>query len=694
VTRRLREENVLEIHCRPLTPELERTRRPRARWRTKVAHNGLRFYRTSLLGRSPGFAPSPAPVGPWRAVSLVHRAGPTLETLTLRPRLEGNDGVLAIAGTTTGTPSVVEIEIAGGRTPLEIGEDGFVGTVRIPDAARWWPHTHGEPALHDCRLLLDGSVVAERRIGFRELAGELPLRINGVPVFARGAVWTPVDAVTLTPTPDELRRALEQVVDCGMNMLRLVGLGAYESECFHDLCDELGILVWQDFMFANFDYPLPDDAFREAVTAEAGAELAVVAGRPSLVVLCGNSEVEQQVGMLGLDAAEGRGELFGELLPSLAAEAGADAVYVTSSPSGGDLPFSPRSGVANYFGVGGYRRPLEDARRAEVLFAGECLAFANVPGDEAAAMLGPVHHPRWKQGVPRDNGSGWDFEDVRDHYLRLLFDVDPADMRRFDHDRYLELSRATTGEVMAEVFGEWRRAASACGGGLVLWLRDLVPGAGWGVLEDDGTPKACWYHLRRALAPVAVWTTDEGMNGVDVHVANDRPRAFDGSLRVAFYARTGHAIAEVTESLTVEPRGACTRNAEAMLGRFVDAAWSYRFGPSAHEALVTTLRDAEGAVVSRAFRFPAGRPLPMPAEDLGLEAHLEAPGDGETVVRVTSRRLAYGVRVRAAGFVPDDDSFSLEPGGEHVVRLSGSGSRPFRGVVTALNLDGAVHLSN
>src|SRR5206468_2933322 len=96
-------------------------------------------------------------------------------------------------------------------------------------------------------------------------------------------------------------------------------------------------------------------------------------------VLCGNSEVEQQAAMFGVDSAVARGdELFAELLPGLAREAGVDVPYVPGAPSSGALPFHPGAGVANYFGVGGYRRPLSDARTAGVRFAAECLAFANV----------------------------------------------------------------------------------------------------------------------------------------------------------------------------------------------------------------------------------------------------------------------------------------------------------------------------
>jgi beta-mannosidase len=96
-------------------------------------------------------------------------------------------------------------------------------------------------------------------------------------------------------------------------------------------------------------------------------------------------------------------------------------------------------------------------------------------------------------------------------------------LRSIDPERYLELSRSVSGEVMAELFGEWRRTDSPCGGALVLWLKDLVAGAGWGVLDHRGEPNAANHHLRRALAPVAVWSTDEGLGGIVAHVANDGP---------------------------------------------------------------------------------------------------------------------------------------------------------------------------
>jgi beta-mannosidase len=731
VSSALREHNELAIRCHALAPRLAQRRRPRARWRTRlVAEGNLRFFRTAILGRAPGFSPGPAPVGPWREVRLERRRGLTVDALVLRPRLAGGQGRLAVRATLRSlhgrAPTAVEVELSGRsgtwRAPLELTAHGGLlearGELLVPDVAPWWPHTHGEPHLHETRLIVsgaDGEVLIDAgRVGFRRIspgASErhdlerdgLALHVNDVPLFARGCLWTPPDPVGLAPSAESLRRALEQVRDAGMNMLRVPGTGVYEEQAFHDLCDELGILVWQDFMFANLDYPAADESFRSAVAGEARQLLDNVAGRPSLAVLCGNSEIEQQVAMLGLDPSLGRGELFGELLPKIVRESDADAVYVPSAPCGGTLPFRTDRGIANYFGVGGYRRPLEDARRSEVRFASECLAFSNVPDPEAIEEIlaeAPrelaVHHPRWKAGVPRDAGSGWDFEDVRDHYLELLFGVRALELRSVDQDRYLELSRAVTGEVMSEVFGEWRRAVSPCAGGLVLWLRDLAPGAGWGVIDSRGEPKVAYHYLRRALAPVAVWMTGEGLGGVDVHAANDGPRPLRATLRVALYRDFEQLIAEASEPIEIPPHGSRRLGVEDVLGHFVDASWAYRFGPPAQDVIVASLEDdgdSSPSLLSQSMHFPVGRPthVETPAR-LGLQARASRSGEGDMSLSLRSSRLVYCTRLRVPGFAPSDDAFSLEPGRERVLHLRprDPDSVLSAGELTALNLQGRV----
>ncbi len=454
-------------------------------------------------------------------------------------------------------------------------------------------------------------------------------------------------------------------------------------------------MVWQDFMFANLDYPIGDPDFRAIVESEVDQVLDAISHRPSTTVFCGNSEIEQQVAMLGLDPELGRGELFGDILPERVAGS-ADAVYLPSAPCGGEMPFSTASGVANYFGVGGYRRGLDDVRRSGVRFASECLAIANVPGEELleaisdSGSVSPVADPRWKAGVPRDAGSGWDFDDVRDHYFKLLFGTDPGRVRASDPHRYLELSRAVSGEIMSEVFGEWRRPGSSCGGGLVLWWRDRVAGAGWGLCDVEGRPKVALDHLRRVLAPIAVWTTDEGLDGIAVHVANDLPSTLDGVLRVRLF-RDGEALVDEAETpVLLAPHESMTTSVESVIGRFVDSGYAYRFGPPPHDVVAVSLESCEAGPLSQSFRFPLGPPIQQqPPAALGIEAEVEERAD-ETVLTVSSRRIAYGVRIHADGFRPSDNAFNLEPGGRRRIQLRRVASpADARGVtLTAVNMAG------
>jgi beta-mannosidase len=725
----IRVRNELAIRFRALRPELAVQRRPRPRWRTRlVPDNNLRWFRTTLLGRIPSLSPGPAAVGPWRPIWLEQRRAFVVEQLAIHPRLDGDDGVVSVRGRLRALggsqmePVLLEVEGPSGqhRVAVQVTSSGahhlLEGELRIPAVERWWPHTHGTPTTYTTRLLVgpDEIGVDAGRIGFRTLAhgasaaadldhDGLSVHVNGVPVFARGALWMPLDIVRLMASESELRSALEAVVGAGMNMLRLPGFALYEQGAFHDLCDELGILVWQDLAFSSMDYPFDDDAFRDLVEDEVREIATGLAGRPSTAVLCGNSEVEQQVAMLGLDIGLARIPFFEVVVPKVAADVGLDAIYVPSSPHGGDLPLRPDRGVSHYYGVGGYWGPLSDARTSGVRFASECLAFANIPDDEALASLVPeppgeafTHHPRWKAGVVRDAGSPWDFDDMRDHYLGVIFGVDPLALRRDNWERYLALSRAVTGEVIAQVFGEWRRSGSVSNGGLILWLRDLVAGAGFGVVDNHGRPKVAYHHVRRIFAPTAVWLVNEGIGGVIAHVANDGAAPLSARLRVALYTDQELPVGQAEDLLELAPHATIERDIEAMLGHFVDASWAYRFGPPAQDVIVASLirNDADGdELMSQSFHFPAGRPMSLePERRLGLSATAAPDIDGTVALTVASRRLAYGVRIHVPGFAPSDDAFSVEPGGARTVALHPSrAGQPFAGGgITALNLTGRV----
>lgn len=694
----LTERSELILCFRSLSDTLAKPHK-RGRWRPRLATPGsLRNARTTLLGFMPGWSPVIDHVGPFRPVTRQPAvAGPA--EADLRTNLDGTTGRLIARlrlPDRDGTAAVLRCD--GRETILVEAEPGlFVGELLLPDIAPWWPHTHGEPRLHPVEAEIGGRRLDLGSVGFRSLTLTRPfeeglsLAVNGVPVFCRGAVWTPADLVGLSGERDTLRPLLDLAREAGVNMLRVPGITLYESDAFHDLCDEAGILVWQDLMLANFDYPHDNPGFQESLVEEVAAFLSRTQTSPSLCVLCGGSEVWQQASMLGLPRETWSGGFPAEALPSLVASLRPDLITVPNSPSGGDLPFSVSAGVAHYFGVGAYLRPFEDARRAEVGFASECLAFANVPEPASlrrAGLTDPAG-PRWPAGVPRDRGADWNFETVRDHYVATLFGADPERLRRDDPERYLALGRAAVAECMEATYAEWRRARSPTAGGLVLCWRDLAPGAGWGVIASDGLPKSAWYALKRAFRPVQVVLSDEGLNGLHVHAFNETPAPVEATLRLGFLDATGKAVAKAERSVVLPARGTRSWTSAELLGRFFDATVAYRFGPAQHCLAHAVLLDGAGEVIADAFHFPAG--LDVTPGPTGLAAELVRDLEGWNL-HLTALRPAICVQIDLEGEGrPADNGFHLVPGLPRRIRLLET-ERPPRGSVRALNDDGWLRL--
>jgi beta-mannosidase len=456
------------------------------------------------------------------------------------------------------------------------GDGRLAGSLRVPKVEKWWPHTHGRPVLHDVKLRTLSGEIDLGRTGFRSITADrdrdgkgFALVVNGVKIFARGACWSAADLVSLAGDRERLSPWLTLARDAHMNMVRVGGTMTYESDDFFALCDELGLLVWHDFMFANMDYPIADPAFRASVDVEAAQFLRRTRSHPSLAVLCGGSEVAQQVAMMGLPPALWTSPLYEEVLPAVAVKFRPDVPYVPHSPGGGDLPFSTDAGISHYYGVGAYRRPLEDARRANVRFASECLAFANVP--DASSPGVPWNDPgKWKAAVPRDRGADWDFEDITKHYVCLLYGPDAQS---------LDAARAVTGEVMEATIAEWRRGGSSCWGALVWMLKDFVPGAGWGVIDANGLPKPAWHALRRAFRPVQVALTDEGLNGLAIHLINETAETVRAKLSLRCFGGGATVTMRRERDVELPPRSNQALRSVELIGSFFDITWAYRFGP-------------------------------------------------------------------------------------------------------------------
>ncbi|MBY6368098.1 glycosyl hydrolase 2 galactose-binding domain-containing protein [Rhodococcoides corynebacterioides] len=671
------------VCCRALTPSLRR--RPRGRWRSSmIAQQGLRWVRTTMLGRAPVFAGAPVPVGIVRDVHLV----PATPRLHVRGRVVDGRCEIHVTGH---AEADVTVAIGGDRYPVAVNPSGAVdAVVEVGERERWWPHTHGRPVLHDVTVESAGTRVTTR-VGFRSVEFDPPrageaLRVNGIVVHARGGCWVPLDPVSLRTDSAALEATLDDAIASGTNLIRLTGTMLYETPEFHARCAERGVMVWQDVMLATVDPP-DDDDHAAQVVAEIHAALA--SSGPATVVVSGGSETYQQPTMLGLAADDARIPLLDTVIPDLLASSYPDLAYVPSSPSGGDLPTHGRAGVAHWFGVGGYLRPLSDVRTAGVRFAAESLAFAIPPERRAVdTHFGSAHpaghDPRWKAAVPRDRGSSWDFEDVRDHYVRTLFGVEPSLVRRDDPERYLDYGRAAVCEATAAVLGHWRRPDSECGGALVLTLRDLMPGAGWGFIDSDGGVKAPWYVLRRVHAPTTVLVSDEGMDGLTVHVVHDGPDPLRAAVEVRAVGRTGTVVADGTWPVDLPGHGSAGTSVDAILGRFTDATHAHRFGPPVADAVVVNLVQ-DGRTLARSVTLVGAPALPV-QNSVGLSAAVEPSEDGAWRLEITAESAAQHVCVDVDGFRPSDNWFHLAPGVPHTVTLvpTGRASAP-RGHVRAIN---------
>jgi beta-mannosidase len=626
-------------------------------------------------------------------VVLVSTAPIRVRRADLKPRLEGTTGVLEAAIQVEGAlDGEATLSCAGEMMKLlQTRDHVYEGTLRIPNVAQWWPHTYGESNLHEVTAQIGDTKIDLGRTGFRNIEIDrgrdgrgFGLIVNGVPIFCRGAVWTPADPIGLDSSREAFLPLLQQAREAGMNMLRVGGTFLYESDAFFDLCDELGILVWHDFMFANFDYPIGEPEFRDLVEQEARAFLDRTQASPALAILCGGSEVYQQASMMGVPERSWRSPLFDDILPTITREMRPDCAYVENSPSGGALPFHSNAGVSHYYGVGAYRRPLEDARRANVRFASECLGFANVPDAASVACdFGdePLSNPLWNARIPRDWGACQDFEQVRDHHVEELYAVDVQELRARDPQDYLNLGRAAVAEVMEAAFAEWRRAGSPTRGGLVWFFKDLWPSSGWGVLDWRGEPKSAWYALKRAFRPVQLVVADEGVNGLMLHLINETADVIEAVVTLECLKDGKTTVMRAERAVTLAPRSAIALADVDFWGAFFDTPYAYRFGPPSHDVTIATLATPAGGVIAEAFHFPLGRAAVQPSEAIAV--NVEEDGQAWRL-RLRASSFAQSVRIEDSDFRPEEDWFHLAPGREKVVRLT---PRP---QITATRLHGIV----
>jgi len=457
--------------------------------------------------------------GIWRRVWL--EATECIFEPTVNALLKGEEGLVDI----TWLPSYncdsfsLEIEVlspAGipiGRAAASLPDRR--ARVFISNPVRWG-ETVGtsvspvNPQLYRVVMRSDAFGEVERRIGFRtvELRQDccFDFWVNGNKLFCGGANWIPADSFPTRVTPDRYRELLTAAKEAGMSMIRVWGGGIYEEDHFYDLCDELELLVWQDFMFACGMYPAGTD-FLDSVRNEATAQLRRLIHHPCIALWCGNNEDYQIAGSryrederLSVDSQFPARVIYESVLPQAVRLADSNAIYVPGSPFGGPDANSPTIGDRHVWEVWhGKMAPYQDYPKHGGLFVSE---------------FGMGSYPDMQTLEPWIEDRSIGSESMRWHHKALGGDERIAHYlsENFpepnDSDTYAFYTQLVQAEAMRYAYEGFRRDGS--GGALVWQLNDCWPTISWSIIDYDLRPKPAYYAIKRALRPIAMSALLEG----------------------------------------------------------------------------------------------------------------------------------------------------------------------------------------
>ncbi|HVZ74792.1 MAG TPA: glycoside hydrolase family 2 protein [Polyangia bacterium] len=562
--------------------------------------------------------------------------------------------------------------------PVAAGSNRVTVELTIDEPQRWWPNGLGAQKLYgfDVALAAGGQPRGTRavRVGLRTVevvhvkdkdGKSFTVKVNGAPTFMKGANYIPPDSFVDRVTPERRRALLRSAAAANMNMLRVWGGGIYEDDAFYDLCDELGILVFQEFMFACSMYP-GDDAFVENVRREAVDNVRRLRNHASLALWSGNNEIEAAWAQWGwqwkfhlgkaaqAEIQRGYDRVFREVLPRVVAEEDAGRFYTSSSPSANEPDVPPNKlgwGDNHYWGVWHSEAPYTDYATHVSRFMSE-YGFQSFPTLDTVAKYAPPSEWRIDSPVMLSHQRHPRGNQLVRTYMERDFRV-PKDFASF-----LYMSQVSQANVIKFGAEAHRRRWPYNAGSLYWQLDDCWPVASWSGIDYFGRWKALHYAARRFFAPVLVSPVEDGGN-VRVYVVNDRRADVRGRLVLRILDLEGKPLWHHEQDV-VAPA-----NASAALW----SSWKKDLLHGADPTRVVFVAELfeNGQTLSRnLFTFVKTRDLELPNPELQVAVEARPTG---AVVRVTAKRFARAVYLAAkdvtapeAAGAFSDNFFDLLPG--------------------------------
>jgi beta-mannosidase len=410
-------------------------------------------------------------------------------------------------------------------------------SIEIADPKFWWPAGQGEQDFYELEVRCCDQV-ERRKIGLRKLelltdkdgtGSRFAFKVNGREIFCKGANWIPADALPSNATPELTRKLLQAAKDANMNMVRVWGGGYYEKDFFYEICDELGLLVWQDFMFSCSLYPSTDDFLYE-VKAEAAYQVKRLQHHACIAVWCGDNEL---LGALTWfeESRKNRDrylvnyDRLNRTLEETVKSTDPTAIWWPSSPSPGILDFGDTwhddsKGDMHFWSVWHEGRDFEHYYDVKPRFCSEfgfqsfpslrlIKEFAESEEDLNISSAVMEHHQRNKGGNARI---------AETMFRNFRFPM--------DFGNFVYLSQVQHGLAMKMAVEYWRSLRPHCMGTLYWQLNDTWPVASWSGLDHGGTWKLMHYMARRFYAPVLVTMRNAG-DEIIVSAVHDLPKVFE-----------------------------------------------------------------------------------------------------------------------------------------------------------------------
>lgn len=506
--------------------------------------------------------------GPWKPIRLLEYQARLLDVHVEQRHLPTGEVELRVAAEVQGA-GLAYHRIAG-----RWRKDGEPCLLNKP--ALWWPAGMGQPSLHTIETVLvqpgaapTASALDRRvtRVGLRRLRllrqpdarGEsFEFEVNGRLVWATGANWIPDSSFPSLVRRDQLSERLNAAVDMNMNMVRVWGGGVYESDDFYDVCDELGLLVWQDFPFAC-SY-VPDDAPEQQVVREEATENIIrLRNHASLALWCGNNENltmwHSKWGQPAPQPARYYGErIYDGTLPAALALHDSGRPYVASSPIGGANANDGDTGDQHYWDAWHGRGDWVHYRDSTARFASE-FGFASAPNRRAWRTI--VGSERESLALPpRDRRARWHDKTAKGYETYLGFvelHYPPAE----NLEELIYTSQLNQRDALRFAIEHYRRS-DFCKGALIWQLNDCWPAQSWAVLDSDGGYKAAAFELRRLYAHALV-SVDlaADLKSADIWAIWDNVDApLEAPLTVKLHdSRGGRVLREIKQLVRLSPGG-------------------------------------------------------------------------------------------------------------------------------------------